>query len=97
MENIDLTNLILNKETIISYLQNLVDIFNNFDGIVGDIPVSEQLGAALEHMASKEHTHENYATRNEVEELNKKVEMLIDLVGDVPVSEQIYNTINNMK
>lgn len=70
---------------------------NTIDSLIGDIPVSEQLGIALEHMASKEHIHENYATRDEVEELKKKVEMLIDLVGDVPVSEQIYNTINNMK
>ena len=70
---------------------------NTLDNLIGDVPVSEQLGAALERMSPKDHTHDNYATRDEVEELKKKIEMLIDLVGDSPISEQIYTAINNMK
>ena len=66
---------------------------NTLDSLIGDVPVSEQLGAALERMAPKEHVHDNYATRNEIEELKKKIEILIDLVGDVPVSEQINKAI----
>ena len=66
---------------------------NTLDSLIGDVPVSEQLGAALERMALKEHAHENYATRNEIEDLKKKIEMLVDLVGDIPVSEQINKAI----
>ena len=66
---------------------------NTLDTLIGDVPVSEQLGTALERMALKDHTHDNYATRNEVEELKKKIEILIDLVGDTPVSEQINDAI----
>ena len=61
----------------------------DLDSLIGDVPVSEQLGAALERMASKDHTHDNYATREEVEILNKKIEMLLDLVGDTSVADQI--------
>ena len=67
------------------------------DNLIGDVPVSEQLGAALEHMASKEHTHEEYATRDEVEDLKRKIDMLINLVGDIPISEQINTAIQNIK
>lgn len=63
-------------------------ISDTLDNLIGDVPVSEQLGAALERMAFKDHAHD-YATRNEIEELKRKIEMLIDLVGDIPVSEQI--------
>lgn len=69
-------------------------ISDTLDNLIGDVPVSEQLGAALERMAVKEHRHDDYATRNEIEELKNKIEMLIDLVGDIPVSEQINNAIN---
>lgn len=68
---------------------------DTLDNLIGDVPVSEQLSSALERMATKEHTHD-YATRDEVEELKKKVEMLIDLVGDVPISEQIALAIKNI-
>jgi hypothetical protein len=70
---------------------------HTIDNLIGDTPVSEQLGAALERMASKEHTHYEYATLNEVEELRKKIDILLDLVGDTSVSEQIYTAINNIK
>ena len=66
------------------------------DNLIGDIPVSEQLGAALERMAPKDHTHD-YATREEVEELKRKIDMLIDLVGDTPISEQVYMAVKNIK
>ena len=64
---------------------------------MGDVPVSEQLGAALNHMAPKEHTHDNYATRAEVEILRKQIDLLLDLVGDTSVAEQISIAINNLK
>lgn len=69
---------------------------NTISDLIGDVPVSEQLGAALERMSPKDHTHD-YATRDEVEELKKKIEMLMDLVGDTSVSEQIQNAIKNIK
>lgn len=74
-------------------VQKLID---TLDGIVGDVPVSEQLGAALGHMAEKEHTHDEYVTRAEIMELKQQVEKLIDLVGDTPVSEQINMSIENI-
>ena len=67
------------------------------DSLIGDVPVSEQLGAALERMAQRDHVHNEYATHNEVNELKRKVDMLLELVGDVSVSEQIYTAINNIK
>lgn len=66
------------------------------DNLIGDVPVSEQIGAALERMALKDHTHD-YATREEVEELKRKIDMLIDLVGDTPISEQVYMAVKNIK
>lgn len=74
-------------------LQKIVD---DLDGIVGDVPVSEQLAVALSRMAVKDHKHEDYATRVELMELKRVVEKLVELVGDVPVSEQIYNVIKNI-
>jgi hypothetical protein len=71
--------------------QSIVDTLDN---LIGDVPVSEQLGAALDRMSDKDHTHDDYATRKEVDELKKKIDMLIDLVGDAPVSEQINAAIN---
>lgn len=61
---------------------------DTIDDLIGDVPVSEQLAAALERMASKDHIHD-YATRSEVEELKRKVEALMDLIGDTSVAEQI--------
>lgn len=78
-------------------MENTKTITDTLDSLIGDVPVSEQLGAALERMALKDHTHDNYATRNEIEELKKKIEMLIDLVGDVSVAEQIYAALKNIK
>lgn len=66
------------------------------DSLIGDVPVSEQLGAALERMAMKDHIHD-YATRDEVEDLKRKIDMLIDLVGDIPISEQINMAVKNIK
>ena len=65
--------------------------------LVGDMPVSAQINAALRDMAYKEHIHTEYADRNEVEDLKQKINMLINLVGDMPVSEQIYAAIKDIK
>lgn len=70
-------------------------ISDTIDNLIGDVPVSEQLGAALSRMASKDHTHD-YATRDEIEDLKKKIEMLMNLVGDEPISAQIQMAINNI-
>lgn len=70
---------------------------DTIDNLIGDVPVSEQLGAALARMAHKDHVHEEYATQHELEDLKKKINMLMDLVGDAPISEQIYTALNNMK
>ena len=59
------------------------------EALIGDTPVSEQLGAALSYMAPKEHEHDNYADRKEVENLKRQVELLTQLVGDISVAEQI--------
>lgn len=69
---------------------------NTIDNLIGDVPVSEQLAAALERMAPKDHAHD-YATRDEVEYLKKKIDLLMDLVGDTSVSEQIQTAIRNIK
>ena len=69
---------------------------NTISDLIGDVPVSEQLAAALERMAPKDHIHD-YATRDEVEDLKKKIDLLMDLVGDTSVSEQIQNAIKNIK
>lgn len=57
--------------------------------IIGDTPVSEQISAALELMASKKYVHDNYVTLDDFEELKRKFEALEVLVGDTPVSTQI--------
>lgn len=62
--------------------------------LIGDRPVSDQLATALSYMAPKDHTHEIYATSEEVNQLKEKIELLIALVGDTSVSEQISTAIN---
>ena len=72
-------------------------ISDTLDNLIGDVPVSEQLGAALDRMSQKDHAHANYATRDEVEELKRKIDMLMDLVGDTSVADQISIVLNNIK
>lgn len=69
---------------------------DTLDQLIGGVPVSEQLDAALECMATKDHVHTQYITRDEFEELQTKIDMLIDLVGDVPISAQIDAAIKNI-
>ena len=69
---------------------------NTLDNLIGDVPVSEQLGAALERMAPKDHTHE-YVTYEEFEDLKQKIEALMDLVGDTSVADQIIAALRNNK
>lgn len=64
-------------------------ISDAIETLIGDTPVSEQLGAALSYMAPKEHIHENYVTRAEFEAVRRQVELLLQLVGDTSVAEQI--------
>ena len=64
----------------------------NMEELIGDAPVSEQISFAINN-----HSHIEYATRKEVVDLKKKIELLIDLIGDMPVSEQISIAIKNMK
>ena len=73
-----------------------MEYIHTLDDLIGDAPVSVQISAALERMAPKDHTH-NYATRDEVDDLKKKIELLLDLVGDVSVSDQISMAIMNIK
>ena len=61
---------------------------DTLDILIGDVPVSEQISMALKHMAPKDHVHD-CVTREEFEDLKKKIEMLLYLVGDTPVSDQI--------
>lgn len=61
---------------------------NTINDLIGDVPVSEQLAAALDRMAPKDHTHK-YATCEEVEDLKRKIEELMDLIGDTSVADQI--------
>lgn len=70
---------------------------NTIDTLIGDVPVSEQLAAALERMAPKDHVHSDYVTHDEVEKLKKKIEALMDLVGDTRVADQIAVAFNNIK
>ena len=65
--------------------------------LIGDVPVSEQLAAALERMAPKDHEHNVYATRSEVQELIRKIDLLMELVGDTSVANQIAIALNNIK
>ena len=70
---------------------------NTIYDLIGDVPVSEQLAAALERMAPKDHTHDDCATRIEVQELKRKIDMLMDLVGDTKVADQIAMALKNIK
>lgn len=70
---------------------------NTLDTLIGDVPVSEQLAAALERMAPKDHTHSDCASRSEVEELKQKIEELAALVGDTRVADQIAMALKNNK
>ena len=70
---------------------NIAEVIEN---IIGDTPVSVQIAMALDKMAEKEHEHHEYALRDDVEDLKRKIDMPIGLVGDRPVSDQICSAIN---
>lgn len=69
------------------------DVLNNIHSLIGDTPVSEQLGIALSRMAEKDHVHDCYVPLSEFIALKKKVDELESLVGDTPVSVQINEAI----
>lgn len=60
--------------------------------LIGDTPVSEQIMAAI-----ASHNHSDYATKTEVEELKRKIDLLLALVGDISVSDQIAIALKNIK
>ena len=66
-------------------------------GLIGDVPVSVQINTALDMMATKGHTHEEYSLCDEVENLKRQLNVLMSLVGDIPVSEQICAAIQNIE
>ena len=70
---------------------------NTLSILIGDVPVSEQLAAALERMAPKDHEHNDCATREEVQELRRKIDLLMDLVGDTKVADQIAMALKHNK
>lgn len=88
------TDITLTQSGIAADSKAVGDALNNMENIVGDTPVSVQLSIALDRMAERHHVHNEYAMRDDVEELKKKIDILIDLVGDMPVAKQISMAIN---
>lgn len=66
-----------------------MDISDQINTLIGDVPVSEQLSIALGRLTPKDHVHDNYITIDEFNKLKRQFEALASLVGDIPVSEQI--------
>ena len=60
------------------------DAIRELQAMAGDVPVSEQVSAALYL-----HEHKNYVSREEFDSLKQTVMQLCDLMGDTAVSEQI--------
>lgn len=75
-------------------IDNKLDDINN---LIGDTPVSVQISTAIHHKAEKDHTHEEYAPRDEFEALKRIVDQLVNLVGDTSVAEQIDAAINKIR
>jgi hypothetical protein len=69
---------------------------DTISNLIGGVPISEQIAEALKYTATKDHTYD-YVLRKEVEELNRKIEMLMGLIGGVSVSEQISEAFKNIK
>lgn len=88
------TDITLTQSGIAADAKAVGDAFNNMENIVGDTPVSVQLSLVLDRMAEKHHVHDGYAMQDDVEELKKKIDMLIDLVGDISVAQQISMAMN---
>jgi len=63
---------------------------NTLDTLIGDVPVSEQLAAALERMAPKDHTHSDCASRSEVEELKQKIDNTLSIIDSYPSNINVY-------
>lgn len=74
-----------------------MDILDQINTLIGDVPVSEQLSIALGSMVPKDHTHDNYVTLDDFEELKKQVDALVNLVGDISVSAQITAALKNIR
>ena len=74
-----------------------MDISDQINALIGDVPVSEQLSIALGRLAPKDHTHDNYVTIDDFNELKRQLEALSNLIGDIPVSDQINAALKNNK
>ena len=92
---LDLENLM--DKDIISRIREVIDNIKEFDSMVGDTPVSEQISIALNDVAAKNHVHDDFVPYAEFEKVKKQVEELMSLVGDMSVSEQIDMAINQTK
>ena len=77
------------ERSLIDELDSIYKLLDNMEHIIGDVPVSSQLSAAINRLADKTHSHDCYATHEEVESLRKEIEKLNQLVGDTTVAEQI--------
>lgn len=80
--------ILANARTVDEILSDMIE------PIVGDTPVSVQLNAALNKMASKEEVED---MRIDINVLKKDMEKLMALLGDTSVSEQINMAISNIK
>ena len=67
------------------------DAISELQALVGDTPVSEQISAAL-----YTHDHNDYASREDFNELKKIVMQLCDMMGDTAVSEQISTAFSGL-
>jgi hypothetical protein len=77
------------ERSLIDEIDSIYEVLDTMENIIGDVPVSSQLSAAINRLADKTHSHDCYATHEEVESLRKEIEKLNQLVGDTTVAEQI--------
>jgi hypothetical protein len=77
------------ERSLIDEIDSIYKLLDNMEHIIGDVPVSSQLSTAINRLADKTHSHDCYATREEVELLRNEIDRLNQLVGDTTVAEQI--------
>ena len=67
------------------------DAIRELQALAGDIPVSEQVSAAL-----CLHDHKDYVSRDEFDSLKQTVMALCDMIGDTAVAEQISMAVTSI-